>query len=189
MYPGIKIEVVDAAVEVVAGAVLRGEADLVVGMKSNLEQWSELEVFSVAGLHNFFISRLEHPMSAIDNVTALELMQYPMVLPTAGLTTQAQIAKAYVDAGLTPKPPQYVVDNFAVVERLVAATDAVAPVVTLAPPGVTFHEKFHVYKDVVPLAAQDLAVARPKHALQDGPGAAFIEIFRGFRQSTSAVSA
>ena len=181
VYPGIKIEVVDSDVEAVVSAVIQGEMDLVVGIQPNLVQWTELSVTVIATMNQFFISRLGHPLAELHQPTAQDLMQYPLVLPSAGFTTQAQIAKAYIDAGITPRPAHYVVDHFPLVERLVAATDAVAPVVTTAAPGKVFHEQFKVYEDVVQLDAQVLAVGHAKRREFGGPAAAFVDLFKGFR--------
>ena len=186
VYPGIKIEVVDRDVEAVASAVIQGELDLVVGMQPNLVQWTELEVIKVATLNQFFISRHDHPLTELAVPTAQDLMKYPLVLPSAGFTTQAQIAKAYIDAGLTPRPAHYVVDHFPMVERLVARTDAVAPVVTLVAPGEVFHQQFRVYQDVVKLDAQVLAVGRAKHRDYSGPASAFVDLFKQFRSQAGA---
>ena len=186
VYPGIKIEVVDRDVEAVASAVIQGELDLAVGLEPNLVQWTELEVTAVATLNQFFISREDHPLATVEQPTAQDLMQYPLVLPSAGFTTQAQIAKVYIDAGLTPRPAHYVVDHFPMVARLVARTQAIAPVVTLAAPGDYFRGRYKVYKDLVKLDAQVLAIGRAKRRDYSGPVAAFIDLFKEFRADASA---
>ncbi|MEM7099722.1 MAG: LysR family transcriptional regulator [Pseudomonadota bacterium] len=180
VYPGVQIEVIHGEVENMASNLIQGDVDLLLGLEPNLVQWTEFEVNPVAALNVFFISRLQHPVAGVANIDAQTLMRYPLVLPKGGFITQAQIAKAYIDAGLTPRPAHYVVDHFPIVERLVAATDAIAPVVTLSTPQDTFRDRFKVYRDVVDLDIQSLAIARSKVREHMPAASAFVDLYRGF---------
>ena len=176
-YPGIKVQITEGAVESIAAAVIQGEMDVVVGLKPNLSQWTELNVDEVFTLNPFFISRMNHPLAAHSKPTAQDLIQYPLVLPSADFTTLAQINKAYTDAGLTPRPAHYVIDHFPTIEQLVASTDALAPVLAPVPPGDTFRGRFQVYRDLVDLDSLDLAIGYAKQRDISGPAAAFSEMF------------
>jgi DNA-binding transcriptional LysR family regulator len=181
LYPGIRIEVEEGEVEVIANAVVRGELDLVVGLQPNLEQWTELEVTPFALLHQFYISRLDHPLAGLEKPKRHELMQYPLVVPKPGFTTQVQINNAYVAAGLTPRPPHYTVSHLPLIERLVAVTDAIAHMATLSMPGKSMRKDFCVYQDDDNASPQMLAFAHPKGNAYTKSAAAFIEVFEGFR--------
>jgi DNA-binding transcriptional LysR family regulator len=181
-YPGIRIEVEEGEVEVIANAVVQGELDLVIGLQPNLEQWTELEVTPIATLHQFYISRSDHPLASLKNPQPRELMQYPLVVPKPGFTTQVQITNAHVAAGLTPRPPHYTVSHLPLIERLVAGTDAITHMATLSKPRGTFRKDFHVYPDTTNANHQVLAFAHPKANTFAKSAAAFIEIFEEFRE-------
>jgi DNA-binding transcriptional LysR family regulator len=181
LYPGISIAVEEGDVEMIASAVVRGELDLVVGLQENLEQWTELEVVPFARLHQFYISRLDHPLASLDKPGLRDLMQYPQVIPKPGFTTQVQINKAYVAAGLTPRAPHYTVNHLPLIERMVSATNAISHMATLSKPDGVFRKKYRVYPDPSAMEAQVLAFAHPKFGEYSKPAVAFIEMFEGFR--------
>jgi DNA-binding transcriptional LysR family regulator len=181
LYPGIKIEVEEGEVEAIAYAVVQGKLDIVLGLQRNLEQWTELEVTPYATLNQFYISRIDHPLALVKNPKPQELMQYPLVVPKPGFTTQVQITNGYVAAGLTPRCPHYTVNHLALIERLVSVTDAIAHLATLSKPGKNLHKEFRVYPDNTSSEPQVLAFAHPKANVITKPAAAFIEIFEGFR--------
>ncbi len=179
VYPGIHIEVYDGTIDEMTRMLISGEIDLVIGAANYLSAWTEVQVTTFAHLHHFFIGRLDHPLAGA-NPDAQTLLAYPVIMPAAGMTTEAQLRAAYIDAGLSPVPPQYTCDHFPLVKRLVAATDAISPVVSLAPPKSVFQNEFHIFSDVIYLDEHELGVAQPATRGLSAAAAAFVDIFGAF---------
>ncbi len=177
-HPGVTIEVIDGTVDEVAQRLIAGELDLAAGSANFLAQWTELEIEEVTQLHHFFIGRLDHPVTRLENITAQALLAYPLVVPAGLSETHAQLARAYAAAGVTPKAPRYVCDHFPLVLQLVAQTDALSPVVALAPSGSRFRNRFHVFEDVVALEQQSLGLAAYRRRDQSPAAAAFAAAFK-----------
>ena len=182
VYPGIHISVTDGGLDEMAQALLVGQVDLVVGAVSHLSPRRELQLDTVAPLHHILIARLDHPLAAMSNPTAAQVLAYPLILPSAGLTTEAQISHAYIKAGLSPTPPQYVCDHFGLVKRLVASTNAISPVVSLAPTSERFRHEFSVLEDVIELVEQAIGIVTPRNQAVNAATGAFIDIFKSFLQ-------
>jgi DNA-binding transcriptional LysR family regulator len=175
-YPGLHIDIRDGTVDAITLDLASGHIDLAIGAVNYLSQWSDLELQPVAQLHYFFIGRRDHPLSK-KKPSAAELLQYPVVMPAAGFTTEAELNKAYTQAGLAPEPPRYTCDHFPLVKRIVAATDAISPVVSLAPAGERFGKEFHVFEDVIALEAQMLGIATARRFAPTPAASAFKEMF------------
>ena len=184
VYPRIHIEVTDGAIDDIAEAVISGRIDLAIGGVNYLSAWQKLEINTIAALHHFMIARIDHPLAQMQPVTADQLLQYPLIMPAAGLTTQAQLNRAYVDAGLSPAPPHYLCDHFPLVKRLVAATDAISPVVSLAPASVRFRDEFTVFEGVLELDEQTLGIVYSRNRELSAAAAAFVGVFQGFLQDS-----
>ena len=182
VYPGIQIEVTDGAIDEIADAVISGRIDLAIGGVNYLSAWQKLEINIIAPLHHFMIACLGHPLAQSQRVSANQLLQYPLIMPAAGLTTQAVLNRAYVEAGLSPTPPHYVCDHFPLVKRLVASTNAISPVVSLAPASERFRDEFTVFEGVLDLDEQTLGIAYSRKRELSAAATAFVDMFQGFLQ-------
>ena len=183
VYPGIQIEVQDGSADDVVRDLVNGQIDVVICAANTLRSWGSLQTKVVAPLHHYFIARRGHPV-AVGSATARELLQYPIVIPRGGATTEAQLRAAYEDAGMSPVPPQYVCDHFALVKNIVAKTDAVSPVVSLDPPRQHYTGEFQVYEDVIDLSQLELGVAYVDERMLAPAARAFIDIFGSFLQDS-----
>jgi len=181
VYPAIQIEVTAADVERHAWALAAGELDLVVGAANLLAQWSDIEARAVYPLYNYFIARPDHPARGNPEITAAELLQYPIVVPSDRLPTDEELAHIYMQAGLSPQPPQYRCDSINLLRKWVLNTDAIAPLAAFGPPGNATRRAFWVIEDVVSLRPNVLGVA--VNRTQDLPPTvrAFQDIFSSFR--------
>ena len=180
VYPDIHVGVHDGTIEEIAQALITGQVDMVIGGANYLSPWTELEINVVARLHHFFIARLDHPLTKLQSVTARDLLQYPVIMPAAGLPSESQLVRAYTAAGLSPRTPQYICDQFTLVRKLVASTDAISPVVSLAPASVRFRNRFQVFEDVVELDEQALGIVFARKREPSPAASAFAGIFQGF---------
>ncbi len=179
VYPGLSVSVSEGTVADLTQAALNGEVDLVVGGVNYLDR-EDMFTTQVAKLYSFVIARSDHPLTVKGSPDGAELLKYPVIMPEAGPVADRVLAAAYQAAGLSPVPAQYVCDYFPLVRQLVQATDAISPVVSLAPASLRFRDEFAVFEGVLLLNEQYLGVA---HAVRRSPGPAaraFIEIFRSF---------
>ncbi|MEM1433145.1 MAG: LysR family transcriptional regulator [Pseudomonadota bacterium] len=181
LYPGIEIDLQTGTVDEMAKALINRDIDLVVGASNYLRVWQEVETIAVGTLSTFVIGRKDHP--AGPNPSAAELLQYPLVLPATGLSTEVNLAGAYLAAGLQPRSPHYVCDHFPIVLELVARTDAISPVVTLdqpdlGGPGRRMKAAYTIYSDIVELEGHELGFSVPSREAASPPATAFIDLFQ-----------
>ncbi len=158
-HPGIAIEVYHDSVHNLAPRVVVGELDLVIAPLRQLERWSELSVLRIADFHCIMLLRPDHPLASAERVTEADVLSYPAVIPTTMDPMLTDIAQIYARNGLTRFQPRYRVDGFSLVRRLVRATDAYAPIVTLDQEHAYLRREFLVFEDVVRMPSQSLAVA------------------------------
>ena len=178
--PAVTVTVDDGPEDRVVRALLQGDLDLVVGSKAYFDAWREVETISIAPLYLFFIARKDHPLGSESRVTPRQLLSYPVVMPSAGLGVDEELRRAYAREGMSPIPPRYRCDHFSIVKGIVAATDAISPVLSLAPPIDGFQKHYRVFADVIEFDPQELGVGFTKGREPSAAAAAFLEIFRGF---------
>ena len=181
VYPGLQVEIRSGTVDEMARALINREIDICVGASNYLRVWTEFETRSLGELSTFVIGRKNHPASR--SPTAAELLQYPMILPATGLSTEVNLAGAFRAAGLQPKPAHYVCDYFPVVLELVAKTNAISPVVTLGEPGRRFKESHRVFEGVIELEAHEIGYALFGHGASSPAVRVFVELFESLLSS------
>ena len=117
LYPGVELDIQTGTIDAMARALIDRELDLCVGAPNYLRGWKELETVTTGHLQTFFIGRKDHPAGSAPD--AATLLQYPVILPASGLSTEVNLAGAYQAAGLPPRSPHYVCDYFPIVLELV----------------------------------------------------------------------
>lgn len=180
VYPGVQIEVKTGSIDEMARELISGQLDVCIGTANYLGVWKELDIDTLTPLHHFFIGRKDHPASNMDPLNARDLLSYPVVLPAAGLSTEVQLANAYTAAGMSPRPAQYVCDHFPLVEKIVSATDAISPVVTLSESGRRLRDRFSIFENIIELDDHMLGIATEKSRQSTPTTSAFIEVFNSF---------
>ena len=180
VYPGMSVIVEDGAEDTIARGVTRGDLDIAVGNVGHLNAWQDLHTQAVAPLHLFFLARPDHPLTRVDTVSAQALLSYPVVMPSAGIAIDEELRRAYLQANMSPVPPRYRCNHFSLVKELVANTDAISPVVSLAAPAERFQARYAVFHGILKLTDQSLGVATSKRETPNPANKAFLDIFRGF---------
>lgn len=180
-YPAVEVDVRTGTIDEMARALVNREIDLCVGASNYLELWPELATTMVASLSTFFIGRVGHPAGPTPD--AATLLQYPVILPETGLSTEVNLAGAYHAAGMQPRAPHYVCDYFPIVLDLVAKTDAISPVVSQSEPGSRFRQGYTVYDDVIQLEEHEMGYAVLSREVMSPPTAVFIDLFQSLLSS------
>ncbi len=185
VYPGVRITVTEGQLEDMAQAALNGTQDVLVGATNYLSRWTELETITASELRIYMIARRGHPLAdQRDRPAPQDLLAYPIILPASGLLTDAELAQVYTRAGLTPRPPHYVCDDFPLVRQLVKSTDALSPVVSLPAARARFREEFVVLEDVLEFEPYAVGLAWRRTRAPSPAVAAFADVFRGFLQDS-----
>lgn len=181
LYPGIEIELKTGTIDEMARALINREIDLCVGAINYLHNWRELKTVAIGQLDTFFIGRRNHP--AGDHPDAITLLQYPVVLPATGLSTEVNLASAYHSAGMQPRSPHYICDHFPLALELVSKTAAISPVVTFGEPSDRFRNRFTVYENIIYLEAHELGYAIINRESLPPSATAFVNLYESMLSS------
>ncbi len=158
-YPGIAIETSAGTPQEICPALLRGDLDLVVGAVRFLERWSDLEVTGLAALHFACILRKDHPLSRVEKPSELDVLGYPSIFPASIAPTFSDIAQRYAHHGLPGFQPRYVTNDFELIKRLVAKTDAFFPFTHPSESFGGLGKDFLVLRDVLDMPRYELGFA------------------------------
>lgn len=180
-YPGIQLEVRTGTVDEMARTLTNREIDVCVGATNYLKLWPGFSISKVWSLSTFLIGRKDHP--AGPNPDAATLLNYPVILPAAGLSTEVNLAGAYQAAGLQPRAPHYVCDYFPIVLELVAKTDAISPVVTQSRPGDRIRQTHNVYEGYIELEDHEFGYAVLNNDTLSPPTRVFLDMFKSLLSS------
>ena len=183
-FPGLGVSIHTGTLDDMAQAAISGSVDVIVGAVNYLDAWTELDTRELTPLQHFFLARSGHPATHEPHVDAASLLQYPIVIPRGGVTTEAQLSRAYVSAGLTPRAPKYICDHFPIVRSIVASTDAISPVVTTDHERSQFHQ-FHIFEDVIDLETHRLGYAYTKQRTLTPAAQAFAQVLREVTSATT----
>lgn len=157
VYPGIEIDIKTGTIDEMVRTLIARDIEVCVTAPNYLRQFRELETTTIGQLATFFIGRPDHP--AGPSPDAASLLEYPVILPATGLSTEVNLAAAYEAAGRTPRPPHYICDHFPIVLEMVKRTDAISPVVTLGDPGERFRSRYQVWENIIHLERHEIGYA------------------------------
>ncbi len=159
-FPQVIVEISTGSPQTLCPRLLAGDIHLIIGSSSYLSRWSELEVTSLNELHFACILRKAHPLARAKNITEIDVLGYPVILPESVNPVHSDTAKRYVIHDLAPPRPRYVTDDMDLVFQLVATTDAWFPMMHPSPTFGNLSEHFWVLRDVVEMPMHYLSIAR-----------------------------
>lgn len=156
--PGVSIETETGTPQALCPALIRGELDLIVGASAYLQRWRELDLRSLMPMHFACMVRKDHPLAGRNDVSELEVLQCPIVLPRSIDPMHSDIGLRYAHYGMRLSP-QYVTDDFGLVASIVSVTDAFHPMMLPQTSMSGLEPEFHLIRDVVQLTPHEVAVA------------------------------
>ncbi len=159
--PDLAIEVRGGPVEEIFADLSGGRIDLALGTTNIVERWPDIAARSLAPLDLHFFARRDHPASSLDPFTEVDLLKYPMFMPSDPLTS-ALITELYMRNGLPPRTSHYQCDDFQTIRAMVRKTDAVAPVLSVGAVRNTIRREFHVFDAVPDIMQMNLGVAHAR---------------------------
>ncbi|MEM7218669.1 MAG: LysR family transcriptional regulator [Pseudomonadota bacterium] len=180
IYPALTLTLESGSEDPAVQSLLQGDVDLIVGSESHLSAWREIETRSIAALQMYFIARRDHPLAEQNDVSAEQILSYPIVMPSAGLGVDQTLRQAYAQAGMKPVAPRYRCDQFSLVRGLVEATEAVAPLLSVRGPSASFRQQFCVLPNLLGLEQPMLAVGMLRGREPSAAARAFADLFERF---------
>lgn len=158
-HPSLAIEILPGAAETMAPRLTAGDVDIIFGHIGQMQRWPDLVVEQLSVFHHAAIVRHGHPISKLKKAREVDLLRYPLVLPTTLEPVQSAFSEIYAKANLPPPNPLYSCDDFGIVSALIRRTDAFTPVVSPTPSFDHLAKDFLVLRDVMRLPDQRLGLA------------------------------
>ncbi len=159
-HPGVTVEIVTGTAQTLCPRLLRGELNLILGSSSHLARWPDLLVRELAPTYFACLFRRDHPIRSLSRVAETDVFRYPVAFPESVEPAHSDLARRYAANGLPPLQPRYASDDFGIVQRLVAGTDAYHPLTHPAPDFGGLGKAFFLLTDVVQLPTHHISIAR-----------------------------
>ncbi len=159
--PGMSLESIPGTIVDLVPMAIAGQVDIIIGGSFQLGRWPELKKENFADLQCDILIRKGHPLTEIPNVREWDVLQYPLVQPASMGALHTDIEQAYVRNELPPKRGQYVSDDYVIVKRIVLATDAFTPLLSLKGDVKYMDDRFDILEDVMNFPPQQLVLAYP----------------------------
>ena len=187
--PELNIETIDGSTQDLCPKMLRGEIDMVIGSTRYFRHWREL---SVQNLRTFVFGcmvRQGHPLSELDVVKEIDILRYPLILPTSVEPIFTDIIARYAHNDLHPPQPQYTTDNFELAKTLINHSDAYYPLHFPSPNFGGLREQFLIIEDTVKMPTNHLGIATATRLPKSEQAATFEQLLidRLIRTNPAAV--
>ena len=126
-HPEVRVETILGTAQSLCPRLLRGELNLMIAPSSYLNRWKELHITELRQLQFGCMMRKDHPLRKKKDLTELDVLNYPLILPSSVETVYSDTAQRYAYHSLTPPQPRYVTDSFEAVQALLKETDSWFP--------------------------------------------------------------
>ncbi len=127
-YPEVRIETIGGSAQSLCPRLLRGELNLMIGPSSYLKRWKELDITELRKTNFGCLLRKHHPLREKSNLREVDVLGYPVILPSSVETVYSDTAQRYAFHSLPPPQPRYVTESFEAVTALIKETDAWFPI-------------------------------------------------------------
>ncbi len=169
LHPELALEVTNGSPQALCPRLIHGELDAIVGTSSYLRRWRELDATPLAPLHFACMVRKGHPLTERERPSELDVLGYPVIVPSSIEPTYSDLALRVLELGLPPFRPHYVADDFELARRLVRGTDAWYPLMHTQESFGGLGAEFGLLRDAIQLPQHQLCIAhaanRPKGAI------------------------
>jgi len=158
---GMNFESIPGTTADLVPMAIAGQIDLIIGGSFQLSRWPELKLETIADLQCDVLVKKGHPLTQLESISESDVMHYPLVQPASMGELHADIEQAYLRNSLSPKRGQYVSDDYVIVKRIVLATEAFTPLLSLKGDVRYMDDRFDVLDDVLDFSPQQLVLAYP----------------------------
>jgi len=160
-HPKVRVETISGSAQSLCPRLLRGELNLLIGPSSYLNRWKELNVKEIRNLHFAALMRKDHPLRDKKDLSEVDVLAYPLILPSSVETVYSDTAQRYAFHSLTPPQPRYVTDSFEAVRALIKDSDTWFPVHYPSQHAAEeLRGEFWLLEDVVDMPSHNISIAQ-----------------------------
>lgn len=125
-HSAIRYELVGASFERAIQLLRTGAVDVAVGFEDAFSEWGEVKREPIGSLLATLFVRKDHPVVQLDAPTHADLARFDFVVPSDSRPYGSIIRGIFDDAGVFVwQRHVHLIDNFPVVKRIVASSDAI----------------------------------------------------------------
>ena len=125
-HPGLRFELVAASFERAIQLLRTGAVDVAVGFEDAFSEWAEIKRDKIGVLETALFVRKGHPILDLEAVNFIDLARFPFIAPSESRPYGSVIRNIFESAGvLSWQRHVHLIDNFSVVRRVVATSDAI----------------------------------------------------------------
>lgn len=177
-YGGIRFEIIGASFERMVQLLRNGSVDVAVGFEAAFAEWSDLRRERIAVLQGVLFVRKDHPILRNPPITTGDLAAYDFVAPSDSRPYGIVIRELYESRGIEWQKHLHIIDNFPIVRRIVATSDAIGVTTTEYAETRAFATEFEQIPGINPFVPAPLCCAvrsrwEPKPSVR-----AFLQIMR-----------
>lgn len=159
-HPNIRLDISGASFERMVQQLRTGGIDVAVGMEAAFSEQPDFRREPLEPLRTTLFARRDHPITRCADVTARELAQFDFVSPSDSRPYGTTIREIFESQGIDSHTRIHIIDEFTLVKRIVASTDAIGVVSIPHTESESFTRKFVrvPYFETMPLAPLCCAV-------------------------------
>ncbi len=157
-HGAIRFELVASTFERVVQLLRTGGVDVAVGFEEAFAELSEVKHERFATLQSVFFVRKDHPILGLGEIARAELAKYNFVVPSDSRPYGSIIRSLFEDSGLWQRH-LHIIDNFPIVRRIVATSDAIGVTTRAYSVSAEFGEHFSAVHGHNPLPHAELSCA------------------------------
>ena len=158
-FPMTRFDVTSANFERMIQQLLSGNVDLAIGFDAAFADWAEVNRMPIGVLESTFFVRKGHPILRIARPDNADLSKYEIVSPSISRPYMATTRGIFESQGMDWKRHVHIIDSFPLVRRLVATSDAIAPVSRAYARNPAFQDRFELIEPLQPYPGATVCAA------------------------------
>jgi len=170
-HPSIRLDVSGSSFERMVQQLRSGGVDVAIGLDAAFSVWSDVRRFPLAPNDTALFVRRGHPLLDRSAITVADLAEFDFISPSDSRPYGEVIRNVYEDQGVEWQRRVHIVDDFSIVRRIVATSDAIGVVAVIHGHSSKFRERFATLDEVrlfqkAPLCCAIRAAWEPKPAVR-----------------------
>lgn len=141
-HPKIRFDIVGSSFDRTVQQLRAGAVDVALGYEAAFEGHPDFRREPLRPMPTTFFVRHGHPILACEKVTANDLANYELILPSGSAPYDYFWNQIYEQAGVDPHERLHIIDYFPIVARLVSETNSIGVVAISYTQSRTFKSRF-----------------------------------------------
>lgn len=171
--PAMNIETIEGSAQTLCPQLLRGELDMVIGTTRYFRRWRELDIQLLRPFSFGCMVRKHHPLGELEAIQEIDILRYPLILPTSVEPIFSDIIARYAHNDLHAPQPQYTTDNFELAKTLVDNSNAFYPLHFPSPNFGNLREQFLIIEGIIEMPENHYGFATAARLPKSELGVAF----------------